>query len=192
MLSIGITGGIGSGKSVVCNIFKVLGIPVYDADTEAKNLYDTDEDLKQQIVDNFGVDMYDAGKFNRKKMADIVFHSPEKLSLLNSLVHPRVITHANTWFQKQNAAYAIKEAALLIESNSYKNCDKIILVTCPLETRIARIMKRDGTTYDEVMNRINNQLTDEERKKYCDFEIYNDEQHLLIPQVLKLHEMFSK
>ncbi len=187
MLKIGITGGIGSGKSVVCHIFKTLGIPVFDADTEAKKLYDQ-PDIKATIIREFGKYLYRAGIFDKKKMADIVFHSPEKLKQLNSLLHPLVQQQFDTWMAQQQSPYVIKEAALLIESGSYKTLDHLVLVSSEQEARIERVMKRDKISLEEVLIRMARQLPEEEKRRYCDVEITNDNKTLLIPQVLKLHK----
>ena len=190
MLKIGITGGIGSGKSVVCQIFNTLGISVFNADVEAKKLYDQ-PDVKDIIAREFGNDLYPQGQFDRKKMADIVFHSPEKLRQLNRLLHPLVEMQFQKWVLLQHSPYVVKEAALLIESASYETLDYLVLVSCPLNTRIERVMNRDKTSQEDVIARIDKQLPEEEKRSYCDFEIINDDRTLLIPQVLKLHEKFK-
>lgn len=189
MLKVGITGGIGSGKSTVCMIFKCLGIPVYFADTEAKELYNTDHQLKSEIIKHFGEAVYEAGFFSAKKMRDIVFDSNEKLNLLNSLVHPKVKKHSDDWFAKQKASYAIKEAALLIESGTYQYLDLLILVKAPLEQRIKFVSHRDPfLTEEEIRNRISKQWPDEKKESYANFIINNDGAHALIPQVLSIHK----
>jgi dephospho-CoA kinase len=192
MLKVGITGGIGSGKTTVCKIFQTLGIPIYYADDEAKKLYDTDAEMKQEIIAHFGEGVYKNNYFDKDALREIVFNDIEKLKLLNSIVHPRVKKQADEWMQKQTAPYAIKEAALMIESASNLSLDKLILVSCPLDKRIVRVIKRDHTSQDEAMNRATKQTTDEEKRKFCDYEIINDDEHLVIPQVLKLHEELLK
>ncbi len=190
LLKIGITGGIGSGKSTVCNIFHILGIPVFDADKEARKLYD-ELLVKEIIIREFGEDMYPNGTFDRKRMSDLVFQSPEKLKRLNALLHPLVQVQYDTWIQQQQQSpYAIKEAALLIESESYRQLDQLILVTCPLEKRIERVMKRDRVTNDDVQARISRQLPEDDKRAYCQYEIINDDTKLLIPQVLQIHHEF--
>ena len=191
MLKIGLTGGIGSGKSTVAKIFETLGIPVYYADTEAKRLMNSSETLKKVIRQNFGEATYENDQLNRKYLADIVFNDPEKLELLNALIHPVTINDAEQWMQQQSAPYSIKEAALLFESGAAENLDFIVGVYAPQALRIKRVMKRDGLTADEIMKRINRQVNEEMKMKLCDFVIINDEQELLIPQVLKLHQHFS-
>ena len=191
MLKIGLTGGIGSGKSTVAKIFETLGIPVYYADTEAKRLMNSSETLKKVIRQNFGEATYENDQLNRKYLAGIVFNNPEKLELLNALIHPVTINDAEQWMQQQSAPYSIKEAALLFESGATENLDFIVGVYAPQALRIKRVMKRDGLTTDEIMKRINRQVNEEMKMKLCDFVITNDEQELLIPQVLKLHQHFS-
>jgi len=191
MLKIGLTGGIGSGKSTVAKIFETLGIPVYYADAEAKRLMNSSETLKKVIRQNFGEATYENDQLNRKYLAGIVFNNPEKLELLNALIHPVTINDAEQWMQQQSAPYSIKEAALLFESGAAENLDFIIGVYAPQALRIKRVMKRDGLTADEIMKRINRQVNEEMKMKLCDFVITNNEQELLIPQVLKLHQHFS-
>ena len=191
MLKIGLTGGIGSGKSTVAKIFETLGIPVYYADTEAKRLMNSSETLKKVIRQNFGEATYENDQLNRKYLGGIVFNNPEKLELLNALIHPVTINDAEQWMQQQSAPYSIKEAALLFESGAAENLDLIVGVYAPQALRIKRVMKRDGLTADEIMKRINRQVNEEMKMKLCDFVITNNEQELLIPQVLKLHQHFS-
>lgn len=189
MIKIGITGGIGSGKSTVCKIFAILGIPIFDADSVAKALYHEDE-LKEKIISLFGAEIYPEGNFDRKKLAEIVFASDEKLLLLNQMIHPMVQAKFVSWCDAQDSPYIIKEAALLIESGSYKHLDKMIMVSCPLNQRIARVMQRDQMSKDMVLARLNKQMNEEDKKKFCQYEIVNDGNELLIPQVTKLHQLF--
>ena len=189
LLKIGITGGIGSGKSTVCAIFQILGIPVFNADIEARKLYDEPR-VKEAIILAFGDIMYPQGVFDKKAMADLVFQSADKLKQLNELLHPLVQIQFDTWLQQQVSPYAIKEAALLIEAGSYQQLDALILVTCPMNKRIERVMKRDRVTEDEVRARINKQLSEEYKRALCQYEIINDDRQLLIPQVLQLHHQF--
>lgn len=192
MLRIGLTGGIGSGKSTVAHIFSVLGIPVYDADSSAKRLMSENENLKKKIIEHFGKDSYNGGQLNTKHLSEQVFSDPKKTELLNSFVHPATIRDAEEWVKKQNAPYIIKEAALIFESGSNKLLDKIIGVSSPLSLRIERTMKRNNITSSQVMDRINLQMNEEEKMRLCDYIIFNDEQQMLIPQVLGLHEIFLK
>lgn len=191
LLKIGITGGIGSGKSTVCTIFQILGIPVFNADIEARKLYDEPQ-VKEAIILAFGDIMYPQGVFDKKAMADLVFQSADKLKQLNELLHPLVQIQFDTWLQQQVSPYAIKEAALLIEAGSYQQLDALILVTCPMNKRIERVMKRDRVTEDEVLARINKQLSEEDKRALCQYEIINDDRQLLIPQVLQLHHQLMQ
>ena len=190
MLKIGLTGGIGSGKSLVASIFKILGIPVFDADLQAKFLMETDTELINFIKVNFGEESYHFNKLNRRHLAAIVFSNPAKLEILNSLVHPAVITAAEKWMKIQTSPYVIKEAAIMFESGTANHLNYIIGVQAPLTLRIQRTMKRDNTTREEVLLRIDKQLSESIKMKLCDIVIFNDEQQLLIPQILQLHKRF--
>jgi len=192
MLKIGLTGGIGSGKTTVAQVFELLGVPVYYADAASRRLYHTDPELMQQIKENFGEDMYESNQLNRVKMAAVVFSDPEKLELLNRLVHPPTIRDAEKWMKEQNAPYIIKEAALLFESGSAAGLNYIIGVSAPVHLRIKRSMDRDGVSREEVQRRMSRQIDDNIKMRLCDFVIRNDEQELVIPQVLNLHERLMK
>jgi dephospho-CoA kinase len=189
---IGITGGIGSGKSLVCRIFKALGVSVYDADSRAKAVMTTDGILITQIEKEFGVLSYRKGELNREYLANVVFNNPERLKMLNNLVHPRVTLDYEQWLtQHQTEPYVIKEAALLFETTSYRLLDKIVVVYAPEKVRIERVVKRDSHRNEEqVKEIIRNQMNEEEKKKLADFVIVNDESELVIPQVLALHKQF--
>jgi dephospho-CoA kinase len=188
MLRIGITGGIGSGKSTVAKVFEVLGIPVYYADDAAKRLMHEDTELKEKIQLKFGNEVYINGQLNRKRLAEIVFASPEKLAQLNALVHPATLHDAELWMQKQITPYAIKEAALIFESGAQEQLDHVIGVTAPTPLRIQRTMQRDGITREEVIARMDKQMDETIKMKLCDFVIRNNEQEMLLPQVLDLHK----
>jgi dephospho-CoA kinase len=193
-VQIGITGGIGSGKSLVCRIFHVLGVPVYDADSRAKKLMTTDGILINQIKKEFGtLSYYEDGTLNRELLGKNVFNNPEMLAKLNSLVHPRVALDYNQWTQEQSGVkYCLKEAALLFEAGSYQSLDKIIVVAAPDELRIKRVLQRDRhRNRADVEKIINNQMPQEEKIKKADFVINNNETELVVPQVLKLHEWFN-
>ncbi len=192
MLKIGLTGGIGSGKSAVATIFKLLGIPVFDADMEAKRIMEQDAGLVQSIINTFGVESYLAGKLNRAYLSNLVFKDSYKLDQLNALVHPVTIAAANKWMKQQTTPYVIKEAALMFESGSAGQLDYVIGVSAPIHLRIKRVMDRDGSTRDEVLARMNRQIDNKIKMMLCDFVITNDEQTLVIPQVLVLHEKFLK
>jgi dephospho-CoA kinase len=192
MLKIGLTGGIGSGKSTVAKIFETLGVPAYYADEEAKRLMNTDEELRSVIKKNFGAESYRNGQLDRKYLASIVFNDKYKLDLLNSLVHPATIRDAEQWMKKQTTPYVIKEAALLFEAGSTDRLDHVIGVFAPVEMRIKRVIDRDKVNRNEVLERMKRQIDEETKMKLCDFIITNDESQLLIPQVLNLHEQFLK
>lgn len=192
MLKIGITGGMGSGKSTVAKVFETLGIPVYYADDAAKRILNENEELKAKIINHFGQDAYNENGLNRSYLASIVFNDREKLDLLNSLTHPLTIADANEWFEKQKSPYAIKEAALLFESGAAEGIDYIIGVDAPRAIRIRRIMQRDQLTASEIEKRFSKQLQDDIKMKLCDFVIKNDEQQLVIPQVLALDKKFRE
>ena len=191
MLRIGLTGGIGSGKSTVARIFEVLGIPVYDADSASKKLMAENEELKNKIKNFFGKETYQNNILNRKYLAEQVFIDREKLALLNSIVHPATIKDAEEWMKKQNAPYLIKEAALIFESGSQKHLDFVIGVKAPMSLRLQRTMQRDHVSAAQVKGRMDMQMDEEEKMRLCDYVIINDEQQMLIPQVLELHEKFS-
>lgn len=191
MLKIGITGGIGSGKSTVAKVFEVLGIPVYYADDAAKRLMQEDEELKKKIQLEFGNEVYTNGQLNRRGLAEIVFASPEKLAQLNALVHPATLQDAERWMQHQTTPYAIKEAALIFESGAHEYLDYVIGVTAPAPLRIQRTMQRDGITREEVMARMNKQMDETIKMKLCDFVLVNNEQEMLLPRVIQLHEKLS-
>lgn len=190
MLRVGITGGMGSGKSTVARMFQVLGIPVYFADTEAKNLMNRDPALKNAIISIFGENAYLSNQLNRSFISAGAFSNPQKLAALNAVVHPAVIAHGENWMLSQSAPYALKEAALLFESGSNKKLDLIIGVWCPMELRIIRVMNRDGSSREDVLARMQKQMDEEEKMKRCDFVITNDEKMAVIPQVLSLHRQF--
>lgn len=191
-IKVGITGGIGSGKSFVAKIFKTLGIPFYDADKQAKDLMVQSEVIRDGLIHAFGTDVYlPDGMLNRKGLATQVFNDSEKLELLNSIVHPVVIQDAVDWADAQTSCYSLKEAALLYESGSYKTLDYTILVVAPEELRIDRVMKRDKVSRQEVINRINKQMPEEEKKAYADFIIVNDGVQPLLPQIYNIHKELS-
>ncbi len=187
MLRVGITGGIGSGKTTVARIFELLGIPVYYADTAAKRLMNDDEDVKNAIIAHFGPGSYKDGRLNRAYISSIVFNDKDQLEKLNAITHPATIRDANEWMKRQKTAYTIKEAALIFESGSVEFLDHVIGVYTPLPLRIQRIMQRDGITREEVAQRMSRQLDENIKMKLCDSVLVNDEQQLLIPQVLALH-----
>jgi dephospho-CoA kinase len=191
MLSIGLTGGIGSGKSIVAQIFSTLGVPVLDADALAKKIMHENDEVKSEIIHAFGVESYNEQGLNRSFIANIVFKDPFQLQLLNSIVHPATIEASKIWASQQNAPYTIKEAALFFESGSAEGMDIIIGVYAPDSLRIQRVMQRDQISRSEVINRMNHQISQTIKMKLCDKVIINDEQSLLIPQVLELHNEWT-
>jgi dephospho-CoA kinase len=192
MLKVGLTGGIGSGKSTVAQLFEVLGIPVYYADEAAKRLMNTDKKLMSAISKAFGEAAYKDGKLDREYISSIVFNDTYKLELLNSIVHPATIKDAKNWMENQSTSYVIKEAAVLFESGAAEHLDYVIGVEAPETIRIKRVMDRDGVSKDEILKRMDNQMDDDNKMKLSDFVIVNDEQKMLIPQVLELHQKLLK
>lgn len=190
MLRIGLTGGIGSGKTTVAKVFEILGVPIYNADEAARNLMNSNEELKSAIIKNFGANAYRNNELDRKYLASIVFNDKIKLALLNSLTHPVTIYDAEQWINKQASSYVIKEAALLFESGSSEHLDYIVGVYAPQHIRVKRVMARDGLTAEQVMKRISHQLDEEKKMERCDFVITNNEETLVIPQVLFLDNKF--
>lgn len=193
MLKIGITGGIGSGKTTVCSIFETLGIPVFYADDVAKEVMVNDTILVQGLQEAFGPESYtEEGHLNRKHIAGIVFNDAQALSRLNDLVHPAVFRAFDHWVENLAAEppYILKEAALLFESGSYKMCDRNVLVTAPLEMKLKRLMARDGSTVAEISARMDKQFTDEQKALLSDYIISNEETKSLVLQVLDLHQQF--
>jgi dephospho-CoA kinase len=190
MLRVGLTGGIGSGKSTVAGVFEVLGIPVAYADREAKKVMTDDPLLRQQIIQHFGSASYKDGQLNRPFLAAQVFSDKDRLELLNALVHPATIAAGQRWMEEQagRAPYAIREAALIFETDSVRHLDFVIGVYAPHSLRIHRVLQRDKLTREDILQRMKNQIDEEIKMKLCDAIIYNDEQHPVIPQVLSLHE----
>ncbi|MEM8565509.1 MAG: dephospho-CoA kinase [Bacteroidota bacterium] len=193
-LQIGVTGGIGSGKSLICKIFSALGVPVYDADSRAKWLMNNQKELKAKIKSNFGERAYDEkDEINRGYLADKVFNDSNALDGLNALVHPAVGQDYQAWKEQQKSHYTIKEAALMFESESYKGLDYVVNVSAPEEIRIQRVLKRDTFRSEtEIRAIIEKQLPETERIRRSDFVITNDGKQMVISQVLELHERFSK
>ena len=188
VLRVGLTGGIGSGKTTVAKIFELLGIPVYYADDAAKRIMNEDDELKAAIQKQFGKEAYAHGELNRAFLSAKVFTDPFQLEILNSVVHPATIRDAAKWMSQQKTSYTIKEAALIFESGSAEYLDYVIGVYAPAQLRIKRTMERNQLSYDEVTQRMNKQLDENMKMKLCDFVIYNDEEHLVIPQVIELHQ----
>jgi dephospho-CoA kinase len=191
MLKIGITGGIGSGKTTICRLFETLRVPIYYSDDAAKWLLQHNPEVRAQVSNLFGSTAYlPDGTLDRQALASVAFQNPEKMSLLESIVHPAVWQHSQQWLSQQapNTPYIIKESALLFESGAYTQLDKIITVTAPIDLRIARVMQRDQKSEADIRQRIARQMPDEDKINRSDFVIYNDGTQALIPQVLHIHQ----
>ncbi len=191
MIRVGLTGGIGSGKSTAVAIFKALDIPVFDSDSEAKKFLFEDS-VKVELLTYFGEKIFTEGEVNRKALAAIVFTDKKALTFLNGLIHPLVRQAINDWFlSHQNYSYTVLEAAVLFEYGFYKQVDKIIVVKAPMNERIRRVMNRDGISQEDVLYRMNNQLLEEELVKRSDYILDNAEHDLLLPQILNIHQELS-
>lgn len=185
---VGLTGGIGSGKSTVAAVFQRLGIPVYIADDEAKKLIDSDMFIRKEIIRHFGEKAYTPDGLNRSYIAEKVFSNKKKLALLNSITHPAVKEHFKKWLAKQNALFTIKEAAILFEAGTYRDCDFIISVVAPQSLRIERVQKRSGLSRSEIESRMAQQWTDARRIQLSDYIVLNDGQHSILTQILHIYE----
>lgn len=193
MIKIGITGGIGSGKSTVCKVFSVIGIPVFNADEEARRLMQEDKNLVEKIKKLFGEEAYQNEKLNRAKIAAMVFENKDLLQKLNALVHPAVGKEFIRWAAKQtNQPYIIKEAAILFESNAHKGLDYVIAISAPEKLRIERIMQRDGVSEEQVKQRMQNQWPERKKVQLADFVIVNDDKKMILPQIMRLHDIFME
>jgi len=192
MLKVGLTGGIGSGKTTVAQIFEVLSIPVYYADTAARALMNQDPELKKKIIASFGTNAYTNGELNRSYLGSVVFRDKEKLNLLNSIVHPVTIRESENWMKNQKTPYAIKEAALIFEAGLEKHLDYVIGVTAPESLRIQRVVERDHIPSEKVLDRMRNQMDEKEKISRCDFVIQNNVNTALLPQVLAIHTKLLK
>lgn len=189
MKVVGITGGIGSGKSTVCKIFELLGIPVYQADERARMLCNTHPDIRHDVSALFGDEAYVDGLYNRVYIAGKVFGHPELLASLNAIIHPRVATDFESWcLQWKYVPFVLKEAAILFESGADRQVDKVITVTAPVDLRLQRVIKRDGIDAHQVMARMNNQWSDEAKMERSQFVVHCDEIQMVIPQVLNIYQ----
>ncbi len=186
---VGLTGGMGSGKTTVANFFKELGVPVYIADSAGKDLMNSNSELRSKIVSLFGENAYRNDLLDRKYVANQVFNSPDKLQQLNNIVHPAVALDFELWKDKQESPYVIYEAAILFETDGYKKCDFIILITAPLDERIKRLQNRDKSSLEEIEARIKHQWSDKKKRKLSDFEIINKNLSSTKDQVRNLHEI---
>lgn len=192
MRVIGITGGIGSGKSTVCKMFELLRVPVYHADDQARELCNTHPDIIREVVALIGEQAYVDGIYNRAYIGSIVFQQPHLLEKLNGIIHPRVAHDFDEWCgQWSHVPFVIKEAAILFESGADKQVDRVITVTAPVDMRTNRVMKRDGLSSQQVTARMNNQWSDEEKMKRSHFVIFCNEKQLVIPQVLHIYQQLQ-
>ncbi len=189
MITAGITGGIASGKSVVCEVFKLLGVPVYNADTAAKVLANTDREIKNDLIKLFGDDIYEGNNLNRKKLSEIIFNNKTALENTNKIIHPRVINDFLRWAEEhKDHKYILMEAAILYESGTYKMLNKVITVTAPKQLRISRALSRENFTKQIIENIQKNQILDEEKVKRSHYVILNDNKTLILPQILRIHQ----
>ncbi|KAB8153674.1 dephospho-CoA kinase [Kordia sp. TARA_039_SRF] len=186
---VGLTGGIGSGKTTIAKMFHELGVSIYIADIEAKKLMHSSKEIKEELMDTFGKKTYINGKLNRSYLSNIVFNQPEELKKINAIVHPRVGKHFKDWYAARSSEkYIIKEVAILFENGSYKQCDKIITVVAPLETRFERLLQRDKTTRAAIQSRMDNQWSDADKIALSDYIIHNEDLENAKAQVAKIHE----
>jgi len=191
-LKLGVTGGIGSGKTTVCKVFSVLGIPVFSADDEAKRIQESDRDLQLKINSFAGRDLFPEGKLDRTELARLIFSNKELLEKVNSVVHPAVFQVFREWVIKQNTPYSIMDAAILVESGAFRMMDRIVTVVTPIEERIERLVRSKRLSREQVIERIKNQIDDESRISRSDFVIFNSENEMIIPAILGIHEEMIK
>ncbi|MGD0583354.1 MAG: dephospho-CoA kinase [Bacteroidales bacterium] len=191
-MKIGVTGGIGSGKTTVCRVFNSLGIPVFSADNEASNIMESDPQVIENVRNIAGQDIYKGGSLNRSELAELIFNDRELLERINQVVHPVVRINFDIWQRSQKSDYVILEAAILFESGSYKTLDGIITVIAPLEERIDRVVRRNNLTREQIMERIRNQSDDEFKIARSDFVIDNSDDQLILPQILRIHDEMLK
>jgi dephospho-CoA kinase len=189
MIKVAVTGGIGSGKSVVCKIFEKIGIPVFNADSEAKKLMSTSSHIHDELISLFGSSIYQPnGDIHRKKMADLIFNDNFALQKVNEIIHPEVRKKFREWAEEQKSPYIIQEAAIIFESGQSDSFDRIITVTAPIELKIERVMKRDLVAREKVLDRMKKQLPDEEKIAKSDFIIVNNDIEMIIPQIIEIHK----
>ena len=187
-MKLGVTGGIGSGKTSVCRVFNVLGIPVFSADPEAQKVMNRDEKIINEINKIAGRNLYKDGFLNRMELASLIFNDPDLLSKVNALVHPVVFANFERWSAEQTSPYSIMEAAILFESGASKLVDRIVTVVAPMEERLARVIRGNKLSREQILERIKNQMDDESRIKLSDYVIRNSENDMIIPAILKIHE----
>lgn len=186
MYSVGLTSGIGCGKTLIAKVFSTFGIPVFNSDQQAKELY-KDSVFLQQIVHTFGNTIIENGKFIPQRLADIVFNDRQALETLNALIHPKVLERYKLWQSQQTSPYTILESAIIFESNWQNHFNKIINITSPLEIVIERVKLRDKISEEQILQRINNQLPAEEKEKLSDYNIFHDNKTMLLPQIIEIH-----
>ena len=191
MIKVGVTGGIGSGKTLICQIFEKIGMPVFYADSEARKILNHDKTVVDKVSSLFGADIYNEDGINKARLANVIFNNQDALNTINSIVHPVVKSRFQNWLSTLNTTYAIEEAAILVETGSYKELDYTVLVYAPKELRISRAMSRDGNTREEIEERMKNQIPDEEKFQKVNKVIYNDNSRMVIPQVLEIHEQLT-
>lgn len=192
ILKLGITGGIGSGKTTVCKVFSVLGISVFSADEEAKRIQDNDREIRKKISEAAGKDLYSTGSLDRQELARLIFRDNELLKKVNSIIHPAVFGYFNDWIQKQDPPYVIMEAAILFESGAAGMMDRVVTVVTPVEERIQRLLRGNKFTREQITERIRNQIDDGSRISQSDFVIFNSENDMIIPSVLGIHNAMLK
>lgn len=193
MFQVGVTGGIGSGKTLVCSVLKKMGVPVYDADQQARRLMEEDADLREKIIDLFGEEAYLGGALNRRYLSGQVFGNEQKLSGLNAMVHPAVRRDYTEWIRLHpDAPYVVEEAAILFESGASKFMDVTVLVFAPMNVRMARVMARDGVDEPNVRKRMMHQMDEGEKRRLSDLVIINDDNEMLLPQIIRVHQEILK
>jgi len=193
MKKVGVTGGIGSGKSLVCKIFRCLNVPVFSADDEAMILLETDLEIRLALTGFFGKELFLSGKLNKQMLAGLVFNDKKNMNIVNNAIHPAVLERFAEWCTCQTkSAYVIMEAAIIFETGTDRFLDKVINISVPEVIRIERVCKRDGVSKEKVIERINNQLTENKRKEKADINLVNDGKKMLLPQILEVHKLFSE
>lgn len=193
MKKIGLTGGIGSGKSIVSRIFSCLQVPVFSADDEAKIIMESDQDVQMALKELFGEQLYSGGKLNKNMLGELIFNNKMNIANVNAIVHPVVVERFNRWAENNaESDFIIMEAAIIFETGVNRYLDMVINITAPEELRIDRVCKRDGVSKEKVIARINNQLTEKERIRNADINIVNDEKSMLLPQVLEVRRILSR
>jgi len=191
-LKLGVTGGIGSGKTTVCKVFSVLGIPVFSADDEAKSIQESDRDIQLKINSFAGRDLFPEGKLDRTELARLIFSNKELLEKVNSVVHPAMFRSFGEWVKKQNTPYSIMDAAILFESGAFRLMDRIVTVVTPIDERIERLVRSKRLSREQINDRIKNQIDDESRITRSDFVIFNSENEMIIPAILGIHKEMIK